>query len=337
VTSFFHYELPPFLEKVFSETSLNFSSDIFEKISLKYHNDEAREGASLSFKKEEASVYALGRMPATIAAIKDVLRRLQQKKPKFSPVSFLDIGSGPGSFLWAFLEYFPKFERGVLLEGNSYFLDFLRLFIKEGESSFKSLQNVEIMKKNIINISLMENEEYFDLVNLSYVLSEISEKDQIELLKKAWNRTSDVLMIIEPGTPKGFLNILHARHFFREQGGFFCAPCPHENRCPLENRKDWCHFSVRLKRSNFHKRLKSAFLSYEDEKYAYLIIQKKPIERNIRESRILKKPIKRTGHIIFDGCSQKRDERITISKKTPQLYKKAKGKEWGDLWENEEE
>ncbi|MBS0185982.1 MAG: hypothetical protein JSS34_06560 [Proteobacteria bacterium] len=337
MNSFFYYGLPSFFEKVFSEASFPVSSDIFEKISLRYQSEASREGASLSFKKEEAFVYALGRMPATIAAIKDVLRRLRQQNSKFSPNSFLDIGSGPGSFLWAFLEYFPKFERGVLWEGNASFLDFLKLFLKEGETSFKSLQNVEVLEKNIINLSLTENEEYFDLVNLSYVLSEISEKEQPNLLEKAWKKTRDVLMIIEPGTPNGFLNILRARHFFKEQGGFFCAPCPHQNRCPLENTKDWCHFSVRLKRSHLHKRLKSASLSYEDEKYAYLIVQKKPVERNSLESRILKNPLKRTGHIIFDGCSQKGEERITISKKTPRLYKEAKAKEWGDLWENEEE
>ncbi len=333
--AFTSYGMPLFLEKILSDPSFITSSDAFEEISLGYRG--AALSTSLPFKKEEAAVYASARMPATRAAINAVLERLKQEKPLFSPKSFLDLGAGPGSFLWAFLAQFQTFERGVLWEGNAFFLDLLRLFLKAGETSFKSLKNVEVVQKNILKNVWDESQESFDLVSLSYVLSEISPSAQAQILKNAWMKTREVLLLVEPGTPAGFSNITRARHILKEQGGFFCAPCPHENKCPLENTNDWCHFKVRLTRSLRHKQLKSASLSYEDEKYSYLIAQKIPFERNSSNSRILKNPLKRKGHIIFDVCTQKGEGRFTVSKKTPKLYKEAQKKEWGDLLSHEGE
>ena len=331
------FEVPPFLEKILSDPSFITSSDVFEKISLNYRDRVSSNPSSLPFKKEDVSVYVAARMPATMAAIGAVLERLHQEKPHFLPSSFLDIGSGPGSFLWALLGRFPNFERGVLYEGNAFFLELLALFLKEGSAFFDALKNVEITHKDVLDVSSRDCQEKFDLVSLSYLLSEISPKSQKGLLENAWARTGDVLMIVEPGTPLGFSNITRARQFLKELGGFFCAPCPHQNKCPLEDTKDWCHFKVRLRRSHLHRRLKSGSLSYEDEKYSYLIVQKKPLEKNSLESRILKNPLKRQGHLIFDLCTHTGEERITISKKISKRYKEAQKKDWGDLWKREKE
>ncbi|HQS83582.1 MAG: hypothetical protein B7Y25_02075 [Alphaproteobacteria bacterium 16-39-46] len=337
MTFFKPFEGPPFLEKILSDPSFITSSDTFEKISLTYRNRVSLNPSSLPFKKEDVSVYVAARMPATMAAIGAVLERLHQEKPQFLPSSFLDIGSGPGSFLWALLGKFPKFERGVLYEGNAFFLDLLPLFLKAGEASFDALKNVEVVRKNVLEVSSPDCLEKFDLVSLCYLLSEIPPKSQMGLLETAWAKTGDVLMIVEPGTPLGFSNITRARQFLKERGGFFCAPCPHQNKCPLEDTKDWCHFKVRLTRSRLHRHLKSASLPYEDEKYSYLIVQKKPLERNPLEGRILKNPLKRPGHLIFDLCTHTGEERITVSKKTPKRYKEAQKKDWGDLWTRERE
>lgn len=328
------FEASLFFKKVFSNLSFIADSNVFKEISLRYR-DQNLNPSSLSFGKEEVSAYIGARMPATMAAIGAVLERLCEERPLFSAKSFLDLGSGPGSFLWAFLEKFQTFERGVLWERNPFFLEILDLFLKTGESAVESLKNVEIVPKNILESHWNEDQELFDLVSLCYVLSEILPKAHHSLLEKAWMKTRDVLILIEPGTPDGFLNIRRARHFLKQQGGFFCAPCSHQNLCPLENTKDWCHFKIRLKRSVDHKRLKSASLPYEDEKYAYLIVQKTPLHRNSSDGRILKSPLKRRGHVIFDVCTQKGEERFTVSQKTSDLYKEAQKKEWGDLWKDE--
>ena len=73
---------------------------------------------------------------------------------------------------------------------------------------------------------------------------------QIEVLKKAWD-AAKVLVIVEPGTPRGFENILKAREQLIQWGGKMIAPCPHVKQCPMKDK--WCHFSVRLERTREHR------------------------------------------------------------------------------------
>ena len=75
---------------------------------------------------------------------------------------------------------------------------------------------------------------------------------------------------------------------------------------------------------------------FDGIKFSY-VVQKKPLESNSSDGRILKNPLKRPGHLIFDLCTHTGEERITVSKKTPKLYKEAQKKEWGDLWTRERE
>lgn len=167
----------------------------------------------------------------------------------------------------------------------------------------------------------------FDLISFSYSLGEM--KDPTAILKKYWTATKDALIITEPGTPAGFSTILKARTFLQDQGAFFIAPCGHNGPCPLsEAPKDWCHFSVRVERTSAHQKIKKGNLQYEDEKFSYLIATKTPPLS--LGSRILKKPLKGTGHIRFDLCTPQGVEKKIISKSDGEIYKKAKSKEWGD-------
>ena len=78
-------------------------------------------------------------------------------------------------------------------------------------------------------------------------------------------------MIVEPGTPAGYERILAARARLIELGRVIVAPCPHQAACPMPPGKDWCHFGARVNRSALHRRVKDADLSYEDEKFSYVV------------------------------------------------------------------
>jgi ribosomal protein RSM22 (predicted rRNA methylase) len=76
--------------------------------------------------------------------------------------------------------------------------------------------------------------------------------------------------------------------------------------------------------------LKSADLGYEDEKFCYMIFGKEPA--TAFSSRILRHPLKRSGHIEFTLCTKEGIKKQISSKKDGDFYKQAKKFEWGDCF-----
>jgi ribosomal protein RSM22 (predicted rRNA methylase) len=96
---------------------------------------------------------------------------------------------------------------------------------------------------------------------------------------------------------------------------------------------DWCHFGVRVNRSALHRRLKEADLSYEDEKYAYLVAVRDwsaPGEM----ARVLRRPIQRKGLVQLRLCRPdgSAGDRVITKKLGTDVYKAARDTEWGDAW-----
>ena len=118
------------------------------------------------------------------------------------------------------------------------------------------------------------------------------------LIKRAYDSAQQVLVIIEPGTPRGYKRLLKIRQWLLGWGAHILAPCSHHGLCPIKG-EDWCHFSVRLSRSILHRTLKKGEIPYEDEKFSYLIASPHAVEKS-QGCRILKAPMERSGHIILE-------------------------------------
>lgn len=63
---------------------------------------------------DDAAAYAAYRMPATHAAVVDVLERAAARVPE--PVSLLDLGGGTGAAVWAAAQVWPSLEQATVLE-----------------------------------------------------------------------------------------------------------------------------------------------------------------------------------------------------------------------------
>jgi ribosomal protein RSM22 (predicted rRNA methylase) len=171
-----------------------------------------------------------------------------------------------------------------------------------------------------------------DLVLMAYTLGENSEDNLTKTIDYIWNNNmAEWLVVIEPGTSKGFKVIADVRNYIIRQDGFIYAPCKGNYLCPL-SATDWCHFSTRLERIQLQRHAKKGTLAYEDEKFSYLIARKTPVVFEKTDARIIKKPIVRSGHITLDLCSQEPYVRSTVSKSQKRIYQKAKQSEWGDSW-----
>ncbi len=269
----------------------------------------------------DALAYALVRMPATYAAVTASLNALREITPHFAPASLLDVGAGPGTATWAAAEAFPSLETFTLLDANSV-LRALALDIGRGSARLRDMT----YQRGDARAALADAEAA-DLVVASYVIAEISEAEQAALAELMWVKTSDTLLIVEPGTPAGYARILAVRRQLIASGAHVAAPCPHDGECPLAA-PDWCHFTQRLPRSRAHKQIKSAELPYEDEKFAYVALTRAPVARH--PARVLAQPDVNKVEVTAKLCTAEGLVIARIPRRAKGDYNAARRWRWGD-------
>lgn len=217
----------------------------------------------------DALAYALTRLPATYAAAAAVLRRLREEIPDFAPQSLLDAGCGLGSGAAAALETWPNIASVALVDRSPPFLALARQLA--GASAQAAMANGTFVDADLT--ALPADLAKADLVLASYALTEIADDAMSGVLDGLWARCREALVVVEPGTPRGWSRLMRLRGLLIAAGATIALPCPHEASCPLAA-PDWCHFAARLPRSRDHKALKSAEAPFEDEKFSYLVALK---------------------------------------------------------------
>ena len=292
-----------------------------EHLTKRYREDQEKcRGGFQS--PSEAVAYVAARLPATFASIEAVLPHV----PLNHISSILDLGAGPGTAALAAALYWPNCPTFHLMEGDAFMSEV-------SQKLFKDLPEIQhqtfsFQKANLLTHSM---DSSYDLVFLSYVLNELSAIDQGVILQKAWAVANKGIVILVPGTPVGYQQLMVLRDQLIELGAFIAAPCPHHHKCPLTE-DDWCHFSTRLQRPSFHREIKNVSLPYEDEKYSYLVAVREPVPRT--SARVIRKPLQRSGHVLLDLCTANGVRRKTISKRDRERYKTAINVTWGDNYED---
>ena len=180
------------------------------------------------------------------------------------------------------------------------------------------LNDVKWDKFDILKDDIKENG---DVVISSYMINELPKEERENAVKKMWNATNKLLVIIEPGTPAGFANILEIRNNILNLGGNIVAPCCCIGKCPIA-KDDWCAFYTRIARSSIHRQTKNGTLGYEDEKFSYIAFSKVPVDN--KGERILRHPQINSGYVKVKVCTSNGIEEKTYSKKDKEIYKKVR-------------
>src|SRR5262249_4794506 len=101
--------------------------------------------------------------------------------------------------------------------------------------------------------------------------------------------------------------------------------------CPMLHLPgQWCHFAARVERTSIHRRIKDASLGHEDEKFSYVVFSRNTTSR--ASARIIRHPLKRTGHVKLQLCAQQGLKPETVSRRQKELYHAARDVKWGDAW-----
>jgi ribosomal protein RSM22 (predicted rRNA methylase) len=272
------------------------------------------------------TAYLSVRMPATYAACLHVLSETRRLAPDAALTSVLDLGAGPGTSVYAAVEVFPSLTRATLIEADRSFIELGRRFSRQ--SSHPAIRDARWLQQDLkAGLKL----EPHDLVVISYTLNELSSAEAQKVVLQAWQSAGQFLVIVEPGTMRGFGYVNEARDQLIGAGARILAPCPHAAACPMAAAGDWCHFAQRVERTSLHRRLKSGALGYEDEKFSY--VEASRSLGSAVPARIVRHPQKRSGHVQLTLCTPQGLQSPTIARSQKADYKLARRAEWGDGWE----
>lgn len=289
-------------------------------LSSRYRRETPRAGGRFAETEEDVVAYAAVRMPATFAAVFSVLGEMKARSPGFRPRTLLDVGAGPGTATWAAATHWPSLERCTLIEREPAMIALGQRLA--AHSSLSVLKQATWLRQDV-NAPWQVSPA--DLVIASYVAAELPGQDLLSFGGHLWESALEALVLIEPGSPAGFERIRLLRSRLIEAGAHVIAPCPHSAACPLKD--DWCHFGARVERSRWHRRLKEGELSYEDEKFSYVALFRRPVAP-IR-GRIIRRPQARKGHVRLEVCTPEGVDERVISRKNGRLFRWARKARWG--------
>ncbi len=314
-------ELQNAIERLTSSVPLSSLTQATQEVSARYRLGVKRAPALSS--EQHRLAYLVTRLPATYQAVHAVLAQFIASDPSMTPLSLLDVGAGPGTAMWAAVDSLPSICHVTLIEQDQAFMALGKQLASHAANAV--ITSAQWLHQDMTALSAWPEH---DLVLLSYSLGELEETISFKVLQACWQAARKGLVIIEPGTPRGYGKILRFRQTLIDWGARLVAPCPHSHRCPMEGTKDWCHFSCRVERSSAHRQAKFGTLGHEDEKFSYLAVTKGSGQSALE--RVMRHPQKRSGHVHLELCTLDGLKNIVVSKKQGDAYQWARKAEWGD-------
>ena len=298
-------------------------ADASSRVTALYRDGKASAVAIVS--QLEASAYVAARMPATFAAVSAALHETMKRCPDFEPASLIDVGAGPGTASLAASGMLPKLQHVTLLDHNAAFLALAREI--GSQSPAAAIRMATIEEADITRLGPAQNA---DLVIAAYSMVELRAEALTSFTLSLWQACEGVLLIVEPGTPVGYRNLMMARHALIEAGAFIAAPCPGSVGCPLVA-PDWCHFSQRLSRTKMHIQAKGASVPFEDEKFSYVAVSRQPPHRTA--NRILSPPLENKAGLTLKLCTSAGLSIEVLPSRDRQRFKAARKLKWGECLE----
>lgn len=266
----------------------------------------------------QATAYAAYRMPATYAAVAGALDEAGARQPAFQPKTLLDVGGGPGTAAWAAVAVWPEIERATILDRD-------RAMIALGKrlaaaSREAALRGARWLEADALAMPLPPAE----LVTEAYTLNELQPDQAETVVRRLWDATLHTLVLVEPGTPDGYHAVHEAAAVLPEAN--VIAPAPGDWNC-LASEGDWLHFSARVPRTRLLRHIKQGELSYEDEKYAYVVLSRHPGLPIV--ARVIRHPQIRPGRIALVLCTWGGVLEIVVTRSNKPAYRLAKTLVWG--------
>jgi ribosomal protein RSM22 (predicted rRNA methylase) len=245
-----------------------------EVLHYRYMHGDKGDKQSYVHTYSEALAYLALRVPATYAQIFGAFSAVKEiSRSTWEPKKLLDIGSGPGTGVWAAHAIWPGLETATCIDVNKDFLLQGNTLVQEMELP------VDISWKQHDVTSGIQEVKLYDIVLVANVLNELTVAQRMRLLEQAFDRCKGVVVILEPGTQVGNDIVQAAARQFAKE--YMIAPYV-QNRF-VSDPKTWIHFVQRFNRPEFARRIRQHMRDsqlmasdFEDAKYTYVAIAKLP-------------------------------------------------------------
>ncbi len=293
-------------------------SDAARQLSERYR--APRDGSPLITSALDALAYTAMLMPATYAQLSRALSMAIAHLDVSGWRSVLDLGSGPGTALWATHAHLPNLTMRTAVERDPHFVMLAQQLCQPlgGHTTFITQ-----------DITREPAWPAHDVVIIGHVLNELSPAQRIRVVDAAWHATNELLVIVEPGTSVFFAMIRELRQLLIDKGAFVVAPCTHTLACPMAS-DDWCHFGQKIARPDFQRLARDVHVGWEEAKVSFVAVSKRPVTP--QGQRIIHDPITHKGYIALPVCGDNGLNTTTIPKRDKVTHARARRLDWGDIW-----
>lgn len=296
-------------------------SDAARRLSERYR--APRNGSPLVTSALDALAYTAMLMPATYAQLTCAIRMCMPHLDGVAWQSILDIGSGPGTALWAAYTYMPALTMRTAVEREPHFVALAQQLCQPlvGQTTF--------VQQDITHNPVWPAH---DVVIIGHVLNELSPSQRMRVLEAAWQATNELLIIVEPGTSEFFGMIRELRQHLITHGAHIVAPCTHDATCPMTD-GDWCHFGQKIARPDFQRQARAVQVGWEEAKVSFVAVSKRPVRPS--GQRIVHDPINHKGYIALPVCDLHGLHTTTVPKRDKAMHARARRMNWGDVWHDD--
>lgn len=294
-------------------------SDAARRLSERYR--APRDGSPFVTSAIDALAYTAMMMPATYAQLSRGIRMCTPRVNSAQWQSVLDIGSGPGTALWAAHMYMPHLTMRTAIERDPHFVELARHLCQplDGQTTF--------IQQDITHNPSWDSH---DVVIIGHVLNELSAVQRSRVLEAAWAATNELLVIVEPGTSAFFGMIRQIRQELIDKGAHVVAPCTHHTMCPMAG-DDWCHFGQKIARPDFQRHARAVHVGWEEAKVSLVAVSKRPVV--LSGQRIIHDPVHHKGYIALPVCDSHGLHMTSVSKRDKIAHARARRMDWGDIWD----
>lgn len=280
-----------------------------------------RDGAPLVQSALDALAYSAMLLPATYAQISGALRMTMPLLAGQTWQSLLDIGSGPGTALWAAHQHIPGLQQMTAVERDPHFIEI-------GRHVCAPLpQQVRFQQADICRSPAWEAH---DVVIIGHVLNELTPAQRSSVITAAWQATRHLLIIVEPGTAEFFTNVITPMPTeLITAGAHVIAPCPHQQTCPMTT-PQWCHFGQKIARPDFQRHARGVSIGWEEAKFSFVAATR--IAHPTPPARLVHDPLTHKGGVTLPLCTTTGLAQVTIAKRDTQRFQRTRRLDWGDPW-----